>query len=137
MQWYKTKTKAFMAQIIEKSVTKQTPNSRTTELKTENSLSQTAMYLVYFLFGVLDILLVFRFILKLTGANPSTGFVQFIYGTTQIFIAPFRGIFPAATTQGAVTTAVFEPQTLVAVAVYGALAWGIVSLVGILSRQSE
>jgi hypothetical protein len=126
-----------MPQVIQKTVTKQTPDVAVTESKTEDTPSQTVMYLIYFFFGILEILLAFRFVLRLTGANPATGFVSFIYGVTQLFIAPFRGIFPAATTQGAVTTAVFEPQTLVALVVYAALAWGIVRLVEILSRQSE
>ncbi len=126
-----------MAQIVEKSVFKQTPNTTVAEVKTEDTPVQTVMYLIYFLFGLLEVLLVFRFILRLTGANPATGFVRFIYGITGLFTAPFRGIFPSAVTEGAVTTAVFEPQTLVAIAVYVALAWGIVTLMGILSRQAE
>jgi hypothetical protein len=126
-----------MTQVIEKTVTQRTPNAIVTESKTQDTPSQTVMYLIYFLSGVLDLLLAFRFVLKLTGANPATAFVKFIYGMTQIFVMPFRGIFPAATTQGAVTTAVFEPQTLVAIVVYAAIAWGIVRLVEIFSRQSE
>ena len=46
-------------------------------------------------------------------------------------------ISSTATTQGAVTTAVFEPSTLVAIFVYAALSWGIVRLIAILSKQSE
>lgn len=126
-----------MTQVIEKTTVQQTPHSTVRESKVEDSPSQTLIYLVYFVFGILEILLVFRFILKLTGANPATSFVNFIYGITQIFIAPFRGIFPAATTQGAVTTGVFEPQTLVALVVYSAIAWGVMRLIAILSRQSD
>src|ERR1035437_5644344 len=70
---------------------------------------QTAGYLVYFVFGILDILLAFRFVFKLLGANPSTGFVDFIHNLSTIFVAPFAGIFNTSLANGAVTTSVFEP----------------------------
>ena len=41
--------------------------------------SQTVNYVIYFFFGVIEVLLLFRFIFKLTGANPISGFVSFIY----------------------------------------------------------
>src|SRR5665811_2517997 len=61
---------------------------------------QTAGYLVYFVFGILDILLAFRFVFKLLGANPSTGFVDFIYNLSAIFVAPFAGIFNTSLAKG-------------------------------------
>ena len=99
---------------------------------------QTAGYLVYFVFGLLDVLLGFRFVFKLLGANPSTGFVDFIYNLSAIFVAPFAGIFNTSLAQGDVTTSIFEPATLVALIVYALLAWGIVALIRVLSgRQQE
>ncbi len=99
--------------------------------------SQTAIYIMYFLLSTVEILLAFRLILKLTGANPVSGFVSFIYGLTQIFVLPFRGIFSAATTQGLETTAVFEPATVVAMVVYAVLAWMIVQLFTILLGKPQ
>lgn len=96
---------------------------------------QTIGYLVYFLFGVLEILLAFRLLLKLAGANISSAFVGFIYGLTGIFILPFEGIFRRGFGQGVETTSVFEPATLVAIIVYAVVAWGIVRLVRILSGE--
>jgi hypothetical protein len=98
---------------------------------------QTVGYLVYFLFGALEILLSFRFILKLAGANISSAFVEFIYGLTGIFILPFEGIFRRGFTQGIEETSVFEPATLVAIIVYLVVAWGIVKLVRILSGEQQ
>ena len=86
---------------------------------------------------MLEILLAFRFILKLAGASRSSAFVNFIYGLTGIFILPFEGIFRRAVTQGIETTAVLEPSTMVALAVYAVLAWGIVILVRIFSREKH
>jgi YGGT family len=97
--------------------------------------SQTLGYVIYFLFGVLEVLLIFRLVFKLTGASPASSFVSLIYSLTQIFIVPFAGIFHQATTQGVETTAVLEPSTLVAIAVYAVIAWGISQLVGILSGR--
>lgn len=101
--------------------------------------SQTLEYLVYFIFGILEILLAFRLVLKLLGANPVNNFVSLIYNASQIFIWPFEGIFSRATTEGVETTAVFEPATLIAIVAYSLIALGIAKLIRIFSgeRQAE
>src|SRR5438034_11612378 len=38
--------------------------------------------LVYWVFGLIEGLVLVRFVLKALGANPSAGFAQFIYGIT-------------------------------------------------------
>lgn len=93
----------------------------------------TIEYLVDFLFGVLETFLVFRLVLKFVGANPGSGFVRFIYGTTARFVAPFEGIFRSWFTPGVETTSVLEPSTIVAIIVYAVVAWGAVRLIWILS----
>ena len=102
---------------------------------TKASGSQTGGYIVYFIFGVLEILLAFRFVLKFAGANPSSGFVDFIYSVSRIFVLPFNGIFHTSLAQGSETTSVFEPSTLVALIVYILVAWGIVKLINISSGK--
>ena len=99
--------------------------------------SQKIEYIVYFFFGVLEILLVFRLILKLAGASLTNGFVRLIYGVTGIFILPFNGIFSKAYSQGVETTSVLEPATIVAIIVFIILAWGIVKLVRISSGEQQ
>ena len=125
-------------------VTKETITTRENSITPEKESSkraatgyQTASYLVYFVFGLLDILLAFRFAFKLLGANPSTGFVDFIYNLSAIFIAPFAGIFNTSLAQGDVTTSIFEPATLVALIVYAVLAWGIVALIKVISGRQQ
>lgn len=99
---------------------------------------QTIEYLIYFIFGVIEVLLAIRFVLKLTGASASSDFVNFIYKLTAVFAWPFSGIFRTATSEGLDTTAsAFEPSTLVAIAVYALLAWGIVVLIRVLSRKQQ
>jgi hypothetical protein len=99
--------------------------------------SQTVTYFVYFLFGVLEILLAFRFVLKLAGASQTSGFVNFIYSLSGVFVAPFNGIFHTSLAQGAETTSMFEPSTLVALIVYALIAWGIVKLIQISSGKQQ
>lgn len=129
-----------MAEIIKETTTTQDNNIRpavNAPVKRKATGSQTIEYLVYFLFGVLEILLAFRLVLKLTGASLSSAFVGFIYGITGIFIAPFEGIFHRGFAPGVETTAVLEPSTLVAIIVYAFAAWGIVKLVRILSGEHQ
>ncbi len=109
------------------------PEQRQT--KRDTTGYQTASYLIYFIFAVLDVLLAFRFVLQLLGANPSSGFVDFIYNLSAIFVTPFIGIFNESLARGAVTTSVFEPATLIAIVVYGLVAWGIVTLIKVISGR--
>jgi uncharacterized protein YggT (Ycf19 family) len=70
---------------------------------------------LWFLCGVLELLLFARVALRVMGANPAAAFVRFIYGITQPFAAPFLGMVPnAAGTQGAT----LEVPTLIAMAIY-------------------
>jgi hypothetical protein len=127
-----------MAELMKETIT--TQNSAPVETSTSNDQAtsyQTLEYLIYFIFGVLDLLLVLRFILRLTGANEYTAFVGIIYNLTGIFIIPFQGIFQQATTQGAVTTAVLEPATLIAIILYALLAIGLVKLIRIISGKKQ
>ena len=129
-----------MAEIIKESVTSENQGQTaavTTEVKSEASGSQTVEYIIYFIFGFLDILLAFRFILKLTGANISSGFVSLIYDLTSIFVLPFEGIFSKGSAEIMENTSIFEPATLVAIFVYGLIAWGIVKLIRIFSGEKQ
>lgn len=84
---------------------------------------------INYVLGLLEILLAFRLILKLLGANPASGFVTFIYSLTQIFLAPFTAIFRPAIAQGLETKAVLEPATIIAMIVYALIAWGLIKLI--------
>lgn len=105
--------------------------------KRESTGTQTVQYVIYYIFGALEILLVFRLVLRLFGANPDSSFVNWIYNFSAGFIWPFLGIFPNPSTEGAVTTAVFEPATLVAIIVYAILAWGIAKLISIFAGERQ
>lgn len=129
-----------MAEILKETTTVQNEGPReavTTETKSVATSSQTIEYLVYFFLGVLEILLAFRLIFKLTGASIASGFVSSIYGLTSIFILPFEGIFRRGYAQGVETTSILEPSTLTAMIVYAVLIWGIIKLVRIFSGETE
>src|SRR5262245_53713361 len=47
----------------------------------------------YFVLGVLEVILLLRFLFRLLGANEGSGFIMFLYGLSHVFVAPFSGIF--------------------------------------------
>lgn len=100
------------------------------KLETRNTTSEGSMAkrIVVVLFSLLEIILGFRFVFKLMGANPSNVFVKGLYDFTQFFVGVFEGIFSKATTTGAETTAIFEPGTLIAIIIVGLIAWGVLKL---------
>ena len=87
------------------------------------------------MFGVIDVLIAARFLLRLLAANREAGFVAFIYSVTAPFMAPFEAVFKTQTSSGAA----FEGSALLAIAVYALIAWGIVTLIRAVSprRSSE
>jgi uncharacterized protein YggT (Ycf19 family) len=44
-------------------------------------------------FGILFVLIALRVLLLLLVANQANAIVEFIYGVTEPFVAPFRGVF--------------------------------------------
>jgi hypothetical protein len=79
---------------------------------------------VWYLLSLLEVLLAFRFVLKLTGANAAAGFTNFIYSITWPFTAPFLAVFQKTTVAGSI----FEWTTLLSMLVYWMVALAIVKL---------
>ena len=129
-----------MAQIIKKTtITSRNPGRPVvkTVVKEETTILDTIEYFIYYVLGAVEILLTFRFILKLLGANVTNSFVSFIYTISSIFISPFVGIFNNSYAPGIDKVAVLEPSTLTAIVVYLVVAWGIVQLMNILAGEPE
>ncbi len=80
--------------------------------------------IVWYVLGLIEILLIFRFILKLLSANPRAGFSSFIYGISSVFTAPFESVFRVTYIEGNI----FEWTTLLAMLVYWILAIIIIKL---------
>ena len=89
--------------------------------------------LVYWVFGLIEGLIVIRLVLKALGANPSAGFAQFIYGISAPLVAPFVNLFSNPTYQNSV----LELSAIVALIVYALLAWLIAKLVWILVGETR
>ena len=81
--------------------------------------------IIYYLTGSLIVLLLIRIVLSLFGANPDNKFASFIYGLSAPFIAPFLNLFPTP----ALGDFQLEINTLVALGVYGLLAWLVARLI--------
>jgi hypothetical protein len=79
---------------------------------------------VWYVLGFVEIMLLFRFVLKLLAANADAVFTNFIYGITYIFATPFLSVFRVRYIDGSI----FEWTTLLAMFVYWVLALGIINL---------
>ncbi len=79
---------------------------------------------LWYVLGLIEALLAFRFVLKLLGANAGAGFTDFIYSVTYPLAAPFSRVFGISQVQGSV----FEWTTLLAMVVYWLVALGILKL---------
>jgi len=84
---------------------------------------------VWFLAGILLVLLAFRFLFSLLGANTTNGLASFVYSTSHPFVAPFFSLFKYNNYTYGVSR--FEIYTLVAIAFYAIIAWGISRLVAL------
>ncbi|MEI8061781.1 MAG: YggT family protein [bacterium] len=81
--------------------------------------------IVWYVLGIIEVLLAFRFVLKLLGANPAAGFTSFVYGITYVFANPFLSVFRSSQI---VTGSIFEWTSLLAMVVYWIIATAIVNL---------
>lgn len=79
---------------------------------------------VWYLLGFIEIVLAFRFVLKLLGANPNAGFTGFVYGITYIFVTPFLSVFHISS----VESNILEWTTILAMFVYFVVAMGVIKL---------
>lgn len=79
---------------------------------------------IWYLLGVIEVLLGFRVLLKLLGANSFSGFTAFIYAASDPFAIPFAGILRTSASD----SLLFEWSTLIGMAVYALLGYGVVAL---------
>lgn len=87
--------------------------------------------LIWTVLALLEVMLGLRFLLKLIGANAASGFGGFVYGITGLFVTPFVGLVSTWTSGDSV----LEVNTLVAMAIYALLFWGIVRVGGMLMER--
>ena len=96
-------------------------------MATYNASSTKVIYsgtqIVWFILGVIEVLLALRFLLKLLGA-ASAPFTNFIYSITYVLVSPFIAVFRTTYAAGAV----FEWTTILAGMIYALVAYGIINL---------
>ncbi|NEQ33967.1 MAG: hypothetical protein F6K04_23750, partial [Leptolyngbya sp. SIO4C5] len=78
----------------------------------QNAIARKFEQGIYFLVGALELLLLLRFILRLSGANPANTFANVIYNLSEPFIAPFSTLFISPTFNGNLN--IFDVNLLVA-----------------------
>lgn len=99
-----------------------------------NATESLAERIVWFIAGALLILLAFRFTLAMLGANPSNAFANFIYELSHPFVAPFFSLFGYNLQYG---VSRFEIFTLVAMAVYAVIAYGLARLINLVTDHGH
>ena len=88
-----------------------------------------AAAIIWFIAGVIDVFLAGDFLFRILGAAKTSSFVNFVYQIAGIFSAPFHGIWPVTSN----ATSYFDPADLVAIVVYAVIAWGLITLVKIMT----
>jgi len=121
----------------EETVVTRQPGYAATEEVTRDVASERRQILfqidriIWSLLGLLEVLLIIRFALKLIGANPDSGFTAFIYGLTGAVTAPFTDLIPTLSSGGNT----LEMTTAIAMVIYALLFWGILAAIPIITYQ--
>ena len=94
-------------------------------------MSKLLRDLASFVFGLIDVLLIFRFVLKLLAANANSGFVSWVYATTQPLLNPFLFAFPTPGVRGGF---ILEFTTLFAIFAYTFVGYLVQELLKVISK---
>jgi len=84
--------------------------------------------IIWYILGFIEVLLIFRVVLKMLGANQYVGFTSFIYSITAPLAIPFSGVVGISATGSSIV----EWSTIIAGIVYLCVAWGLVYLLEII-----
>ena len=89
--------------------------------------------IIWYILGVIEILLAFRIVLKALAANQGSGFTNFIYTISNPFALPFRGILSESTSGNSL----IEWSSVFAAVVYVVIAGGLVYLLDLVNPVSK
>ena len=122
-----TVEKSLPGQVVRK-ISRVTPSAVQTEHPQKVFEKKKAIFrsyqIIWYILGIIEILLLFRFLLKMIGANPYSGFTNLIYTLSNPLALPFIGVVSPMVSG----TSVFEWSTAIAALVYLLLAYGIAQL---------
>jgi uncharacterized protein YggT (Ycf19 family) len=99
-----------------------------TEIVSRFSPARRAYETIYVIFAIIVGAIFIRVLLKVLGANTAVAFTQFMYGVTDPFLAPFRGILPTF----ASGRMILETSALFAMLIYGLIGIALARLVAIM-----
>ncbi len=85
-----------------------------------NAVVARLVQMIYYLNGALAVLLLLRFVLHLSGANPDNQVAQVIQNLSNPFVYPFSNLFGKPVLG---KSEVFDTNALVAILAYTILAW--------------
>jgi uncharacterized protein YggT (Ycf19 family) len=116
-------------------------NKKITEVRTvqkESSkggggFSFKASQVVGLIFGLLEAVIVLRILFKFFGANPNNPIAALVTKVTDVFLAPFAGLFAPLTIGGMV----FELSSFIALLIYAVIGWAIVKLITVIFYRSR
>lgn len=118
-------------QVVTRTTTVQPPRIRT-EHPQKVFEKKKAIFrshqIIWYILAIIEVLLGFRMVLQVLGANPTSGFTNLVYALSGPFALPFRGILPLNASGGSI----FEWSTIIAAIVYLVVAYGIIYLLQIL-----
>ena len=83
-----------------------------------------AQRVVWFIVGVICIIIALRFVFLLLGANRGADLTGFIYSVSAPLVAPFTGIFG----EPVYGRSVFEISSILAIVIYMLIGWGLAKL---------
>jgi len=109
------------------------PVTDSAEVVSSITPARRAIEASYLLVGIIDGLLIIRLVLKLLAANPLAGFSSFVYGLTDVFMAPFRNLLPVV---GGGSGAVLEMSVVIAIIVYALIGWALARLIAIMFSRN-
>ena len=97
-------------------------------------LSRLSIAFINFFLWLAEIFLGLRFLLRFFAANPTNGFVNWVYSSTNVLLEPFRGIFSSAVVGH---NHVVDFLALFAMAIYAVLAVALMAFVGLLGATAR
>lgn len=118
-------------QVVRKTVTSTEPQAKGEAPQKVYEKKKTIFrfnQIIWYILGFIEVLLIFRVILKALGANAYVGFTNLIYTITFPLIAPFQGILGTSI----MGNSIIEWSTLIAAVVYICIAWGLVYLLDLI-----
>jgi len=93
-----------------------------------NSPSTKALFkgtqITWYILGFVEVILAFRFVMKLLEANPAATFTDIIYSISYPLVYPFMSVFKTTSVSGSM----FEWTTILAMFVYWIIAVGIIRI---------